>query len=86
MSVPTARMRNGDFGELLTDPYILQFFGGPVQIFDPAQPAGARTAIPGNRLDQYLGGSRISPIGRNFVNLFPLPNQTGPNGSSVSQL
>ncbi|HEX5890433.1 MAG TPA: TonB-dependent receptor [Pyrinomonadaceae bacterium] len=83
VSVPTLRMRNGDFGELLTDPYVLQFFGGPVQIFDPSQPVGARTAIPGNRLDQYLGGALISPIGRNFVNLFPLPNQTGPNGSTV---
>ena len=84
LTVPTARMRNGDFGELLTDPYVLQFFGpGGVQIFDPSQPVGARTAIPGNRLDQYLGGARISSIGRNFVNLFPLPNQTGPNGSTV---
>jgi hypothetical protein len=83
LTVPTARMRTGDFGELLTDPYVLQFFGGPVQIFDPSQPVGARTAIPGNRLDQYLGGARISTIGRNFVNLFPLPNQTGPNGSAV---
>jgi hypothetical protein len=83
LTVPTARMHNGDFGELLTDPYVLQFFGGPVQIYDPSQAVGARTAIPGNRLDQYLGGARISPIGRNFVNLFPLPNQTGPNGSAV---
>ncbi len=83
LTVPTLRMRQGDFGELLTDPYVLGFFGGPVQIFDPSQPVGARTAIPGNRLDQYLGGARISPIGQNFVNLFPLPNQTGPNGSSV---
>ena len=83
VTVPTARMRQGDFSELLTDPAVLQFFGGPVQIFDPSQPAGSRTAIPGNRLDQYLGGARISQIGRNFVNLFPLPNQTGPNGSAV---
>ena len=83
ITVPTLRMRQGDFGELLTDPYVLQFFGGPVQIFDPNQPVGARTAIPGNRLDLYEGGSRISAIGRNFVNLFPLPNQTGPNGSTV---
>ena len=83
ISVPTVRMRNGDFGELLTDPYVLGFFNGPVQIFDPSQPAGQRTAIPGNRLDLYQGGARISAIGRNFVNLFPLPNQTGPAGSSV---
>src|SRR6476620_6267067 len=77
VTVPTLRMRNGDFGELLTDPYVLQFFGGPVQIFDPAQPAGARTAIPGNRLDQYLAGARISSIGKNFLNLFPMPTQAG---------
>ena len=83
VSVPTLKMRQGDFSELLTDPYVLQFFGGPVQIFDPSQPAGQRTAIPGNRLDLYQGGARISTIGRNFVNLFPLPNQTGPNGSTV---
>ena len=77
LTVPTLRMRQGDFGELLTDPYVLQFFGGPVQVFDPSQPVGARTAIPGNRLDQYLGGARLSSIGRNFVNLFPLPTQSG---------
>ena len=70
-------MRSGDFGELLTDPYVLGFFGTPVQIFDPAQPVGARTAIPGNRLDQYLGGARISPVGQNFLNLFPLPTRSG---------
>ncbi|MCA1620561.1 MAG: TonB-dependent receptor [Acidobacteria bacterium] len=83
VTVPTLRMRQGDFSELLTDPEVLRAFGGPVQIFDPSQTPGQRTAIPGNRLDQYLGGARISAIGRNFVNLFPAPNQTGPNGSTV---
>ncbi|MBV8857514.1 MAG: TonB-dependent receptor [Acidobacteria bacterium] len=83
ITVPTLKMRQGDFSELLTDPYVLGFFGGPVQIYDPAQPVGQRTAIPGNRLDTYLGGARISRIGQNFANLFPLPNQTGPNGSTV---
>ncbi|HUE82052.1 MAG TPA: TonB-dependent receptor [Pyrinomonadaceae bacterium] len=83
ITVPSLRMRQGDFSELLTDPYILQFFGGPVQIFDPNEPVGQRTAIPGNRLDLYQGGARISAIGRNMVNLFPLPNQTGPLGSTA---
>jgi hypothetical protein len=83
VTVPTAQMRRGDFSQLLTDPYVLSFFGGPVQIFDPAQNPGSRTAIPGNRLDQYLGGARISQIGVNIANLFPLPNQTGPLGSAV---
>ena len=89
LTVPTLRMRQGDFGELLTDPTVLNFFNGPVQIFDPSElpfqpdperpnfsPNG-RTAIPGNRLDQYLNGARLSAIGRNFVNLFPAPTQAG---------
>ena len=46
LTVPTLRMRNGDFGELLTDPYVLQFFGGPVQIFDPSQPVGSANSYP----------------------------------------
>jgi hypothetical protein len=79
VSVPTLRMRNGDFGELLTDPRVLQFFGGPVQIYDPRQPVGQRSAFPGN----IIPADAIDPVGRNFVNLFPLPNQTGPGGSSV---
>lgn len=78
-TVPTLKMRNGDFSELLTDPAILQFFGGPVQIFDPRQPAGSRTAFAGN----IIPASAISAVGRNFVNLFPLPNQTGLGGSAV---
>ncbi|MEZ5426900.1 MAG: TonB-dependent receptor [Pyrinomonadaceae bacterium] len=78
-TVPTARMRNGDFSELLTDPYILQFFGGPLPIFDPSLPPGARMQFPGNIIPQ----SSISPVGRNFINLFPLPNTTGPLGSTV---
>lgn len=83
ITVPTLRMRSGDFSELLTDPYVLQFFGGPVQIFDPSQTPGQRTAIPGNRLDLYQGGRLISVPGRALTNFFPLPNQTGLNGSSV---
>ncbi|HEX5833649.1 MAG TPA: carboxypeptidase-like regulatory domain-containing protein, partial [Pyrinomonadaceae bacterium] len=47
ITVPTLRMRQGDFSELLTDPYILSFFGHGIQIYDPRQPAGTRTAIPG---------------------------------------
>ncbi len=79
LTVPTVRMRNGDFGELLTDPYILQFFNGPVRIFDPSGAPGSRTAFAGN----IIPASAISPVGRNFANLFPLPNQTGPRGSTV---
>ncbi|HEY3578896.1 MAG TPA: carboxypeptidase-like regulatory domain-containing protein, partial [Pyrinomonadaceae bacterium] len=83
ITVPTLRMRSGDFSELLTDPYILKFFGHGVQLYDPRQPAGTRVPIPGNRLDLYLGGARIDPAGINSLQFFPVPNQTGPLGSSV---
>lgn len=79
ISVPTLRMRNGDFSELLTDPTVLAFFGGPVNIYDNTVPCCNRPAIPGNRLDLYRnaqGQSIISPAGQALMQLFPLP--TGP--------
>jgi hypothetical protein len=79
VSVPTARMRKGDFGELLTDPKVLQFFGGKVNIYDPRGAAGGRDVFK----DNIIPESAIDPVGRNFINLFPLPNQTGPLGSTV---
>lgn len=85
VTVPTAKMRTGDFSELLTDPYVLSRLGHGVQIYDPRQSPTNRTAIPGNRLDLYLGGSRIDPVGINSLQFFPLPNTTGPLGSTVFQ-
>ena len=80
VSVPTAKMRTGDFSELLTDPYVLGFFGGPVQIFDNTVPCCNRPPIPNNRMDLYRnaqGRSIIDPAGFNVINqLFPAP--TGP--------
>src|SRR5215217_9262162 len=71
LTVPTLRMRQGDFSELLTDPYILNFFGHGIQIYDPRQPAESRVAIPGNRLDLYLGGARVDPVGANALKCVP---------------
>ncbi|HLL72434.1 MAG TPA: carboxypeptidase-like regulatory domain-containing protein [Pyrinomonadaceae bacterium] len=90
ITVPTARMRMGDFGELLTDPYILREFpadpanGRPVagvQIYNPLQAPTMRQAIPGNRLDQFP--ALIDPAGLAALQFFPLPNTTGPLGSRV---
>jgi hypothetical protein len=81
ITVPTARMRQGDFGELLTDPYVLSFFGGPVRVYNPRQPAGTRDAIPNN--DYRLVPGLIDPAGLAALQFFPLPNTTGPNGSGV---
>jgi hypothetical protein len=86
ITVPTVRMRNGDFGELLTDPYVLAQFpadpnnGKPfagVQIFDSRQAPGQRTAIPLNNLAAYQGGAAIDPVGLNIIRLFPLPTRAG---------
>lgn len=74
VTVPTERMRNGDFGELLTDPAILQFFGGPVRIYNPRIPIGQRnTPYPNNIVPV---GDR-DPAGAAILRFFPLPNRPG---------
>jgi hypothetical protein len=80
VSVPTARMRQGDFGELLTDPDVLRL-NGPIRIYDPTMPVGARNAIPNNDLRGYLspvtGRTIIDPVGFNIAQFFPLPTRPG---------
>ncbi len=91
VSVPTLRMRTGDFSELLTDPEILRRNGGPIQLYSPiagfdAQgrpilaPPGTRVAIPGNRIDLFrlpTGQSIIDPVGANIMSFFPTPTRPG---------
>ncbi|HLM57166.1 MAG TPA: TonB-dependent receptor, partial [Pyrinomonadaceae bacterium] len=88
VSVPTARMRQGDFGELLTDPVVLSLNGGPIRIYDPTMrpfdpnvPGSGRNLIPNNDLRGYIspvtGQSIIDPVGRNIVQFFPQPNRPG---------
>ncbi|MGI9067855.1 MAG: carboxypeptidase regulatory-like domain-containing protein [Pyrinomonadaceae bacterium] len=82
LTVPTARMRQGDFGELFTDPAILARFGpGGVQIFDPTSGGfGARAAIPGNNIPAYqaaTGRTIIDPVGLNILRFFPNPTRDG---------
>ena len=62
-TVPTARMRAGDFSE----------FG--VQIFDPltVTSGGTRTAFPGN----VIPANRINPVAAAYAALYPLPNRSG---------
>ena len=60
ITVPTARMRAGDFSELLP---------GTV-IYDPT--TTPRTPFPGN----VIPPGRISPIARNLINLYPMPSST----------
>jgi hypothetical protein len=70
-SVPTERMRNGDFSEV------------PNRIYDPAtiNAAGERQPFPGN----IIPANRISPVARNFMAQYPLPTLPGIQNNFFSQ-
>ncbi|HEY0004509.1 MAG TPA: TonB-dependent receptor [Pyrinomonadaceae bacterium] len=80
VSVPTLRMRQGDFGELLTDPDVIRL-NGPIRIYDPTMPVDQRNQIPNNDLRGYIspvtGQSIIDPVGFNIAQFFPAPNRPG---------
>ena len=69
-TVPTERMRNGDFSELLS---------AGITIYDPATAVRRadgrieRQPFPGN----VIPAGRISPIARNYMQYWPTPNQAG---------
>jgi len=73
-TVPTEKMRNGDFSELLA-------LGSQYQIYDPAttrpHPTQAgrfiRDPFPGN----IIPANRIDPVAKNILSFYPLPNQAG---------
>ena len=78
--VPTARMRLGDFGELIRPgtTRVYQLAGGgtvtaPIgTIFAPNG-----TPIPGNDLRNCPSCGPFSPFASNYLNAFPLPNLPG---------
>lgn len=69
-TVPTEKMRRGDFSDFLQLP-------APTRIFDPAtaQATGTvtRTAFPGN----VIPTGRLNPIALAYLSFYPLPNTTG---------
>ena len=70
-TVPTQRMKNGDFSEVLA-------LNPNFRLYDPAtgDASGAnRTAFPG----AVIPADRISPISQRIQNLFPAPNVPGTN-------
>jgi hypothetical protein len=78
ITVPTLKMRTGDFSELLTDRYVLSQLGGPQAIYDPHVAPGSRNApIPGNRLDLYQGGAALDKVGMAIMSYFPKPTRDG---------
>ncbi len=66
VTVPTAKMRNGDFSELLNPAFTGQ--SAPIIIYDPTtgQP------FPGNIIPANL----INPVGKAYLNAFPAPTRT----------
>ena len=74
LTVPTARMKTGDFSDLLA-------LGPQYQIYDPAttrpHPTQAgrfiRDPFPGN----IIPANRISAVARAIMDFYPLPNQPG---------
>ncbi|MGZ7040387.1 MAG: outer membrane beta-barrel protein, partial [Thermoanaerobaculia bacterium] len=67
VAVPTAKMRNGDFSELL-DPAV-SGLSRPIIIYNPltGQP------FPGN----IIPANMINPVGQKYLNVFPLPTRAG---------
>jgi outer membrane receptor protein involved in Fe transport len=66
VTVPTARMRTGDFSELL-NPNLTGL--QPITIYDPQ----TGLPFPGN----IIPADRINPTGRNYLNEFPAPTEQG---------
>ncbi|HEV2494983.1 MAG TPA: carboxypeptidase-like regulatory domain-containing protein [Terriglobia bacterium] len=84
-TVPTAKMRTGDFSELLNSKFCTtdssgnvtggRFLNMPCIVTDPTS-GWNNTALPGNMIPQ----SQITQNGMNFLKVFPLPNYVDPNG------
>ena len=78
--VPTARMRLGDFSELLkpgTSRVYQLASGGTVTAPEGTIFAPNGTPIPGNDLRNCPTCGGFSPFALNYVNAFPLPNLSG---------
>ncbi|MBI1789075.1 MAG: TonB-dependent receptor [Acidobacteria bacterium] len=70
-TVPTAAERGGDFSQLLTA-------GANYQLYDPL--TGAREGSRVRRqpfTGNLIPANRLSSIARNYMQFYPLPNQTG---------
>src|ERR1044072_6683651 len=85
--VPTAKMRVGDFSELLqpgtTRAYKLAS-GGTVNAPIGTIFAPNGTPIPGNDLRNCPSCGGFSPFALNYVNAFPLPNLPGPGRNFIT--
>jgi hypothetical protein len=82
-TVPTAKMRNGDFSEYLTDPYVLASFPNGIRIYDPRIPFEQRTTpFPNN----IIPASAFDSAGFNILQYYPLPNLPGVHNNYASSV
>jgi hypothetical protein len=73
LTVPTARMRQGDFSEVLA--------ANPnFRLYDPLTGNATTGAGRAEFAGAQLPGSRISPIAQSVQDFYPLPNVPGTNG------
>ncbi len=79
VTVPTLRMRNGDFGELLTGGTQTFNIQGGGTIVAPVGTIFAPNATPiaGNNLANCLSCGAFSNFARNLLNAYPLPTRAG---------
>lgn len=66
-TVPTEKMRRGDFSELLNP--AVSGLSQPVIIYDP----DTGVPFPGNIIPE----GRINPVGRAYLNVYPMPTRAG---------
>jgi hypothetical protein len=85
--VPTAKMRVGDFSELLQPGNLIDYTlagGGTVKAPRGTIFAPNGTPIPGNDLRNCPSCGPFSQFALNYVNAFPLPNLPGPGRNFVT--
>lgn len=73
MTVPTAKMRTGDFTELLNQN--LTGAGTPIYLYQPN--SGGTTLQTCNGQQNVFCAGQINPIAQKILNLFPAPNTNG---------
>jgi hypothetical protein len=75
-TVPTAKMRTGDFSELLSNT-CANGAACPVRIFDPATAQATGTVSRTPFTNNVIPNARLNPAAVAYLNLYPLPNVAG---------
>jgi hypothetical protein len=71
-TVPTTRMRTGDFTELLNPS--LTGYSGPINLYQPGSRGTIPLGQPCGRSQNVFCASDINPTAQNILNLYPQPN------------